>query len=90
MNQKTMKFLKHFNSVMPARNLMPVGKFQRKTSSPFWKQAVFPPAHFGFEPWKFLILKNQTLKDRLFPVAAGGQNSLRGASLFVIYLARKK
>lgn len=48
------------------------------------------PSSFGFEPWKFLILKNQTLKDRLFPVAAGGQNSLRGASLFVIYLARKK
>lgn len=47
------------------------------------------PSSFGFEPWKFLILENQGLKDRLFPIAAGAQNSLKGASRFIIYLARK-
>lgn len=48
------------------------------------------PSSFGFEPWKFLVIKNQKLKDELYPIAWGAQNSLKGASHFVILLARKK
>ena len=48
------------------------------------------PSSFGFEPWKFLVIQNQAIKDKLFPLAWGAQNSLKGASHFVIILARKK
>lgn len=48
------------------------------------------PSSFGFEPWKFLVVQNSRLKERLVPVAWGGRNSLNGASHFVIILARKK
>lgn len=48
------------------------------------------PSSFGFEPWKFLIIEKQSIKDKLFPVSWGAQNSLNGASHFVIILARKK
>ena len=48
------------------------------------------PSSFGFEPWKFLVIERQDIKDKLFPLAWGAQNSLRGASHFVIVLARKK
>ena len=48
------------------------------------------PSSFGFEPWKFLVIQNPELKEKLFPVSWGAQNSLNGASHFVIILARKK
>lgn len=48
------------------------------------------PSSFGFEPWKFLVIQNPELKEKIFPVAWGAQNSLNGASHFVIILARKK
>lgn len=52
--------------------------------------ARLSPSSFGFEPWKFLVIEKQSLKDKLFPVSWGAQNSLKGASHFVILLARKK
>ncbi|WP_058301121.1 NAD(P)H-dependent oxidoreductase [Gorillibacterium timonense] len=48
------------------------------------------PSSYGFEPWKFLVLESQELKEKLWPVAWGAQNSLKGANRFVIVLARKK
>ena len=47
------------------------------------------PSSFGFEPWKFLVIQDKALKQKLFPVSWGAQNSLNGASHFVIILARK-
>lgn len=48
------------------------------------------PSSFGFEPWKFLVVRSQALRDALFPLSSGGQASLAGASHFVIFLARKE
>jgi nitroreductase len=48
------------------------------------------PSSFGFEPWKFLVVQDPKIKEKLYPVAWGAQNSFNGASHFVILLARKK
>ncbi|SFM27448.1 NAD(P)H-dependent oxidoreductase [Pelosinus propionicus] len=48
------------------------------------------PSSFGFEPWKFLVVQSKELKDKLWPIAWGAQNSFQGASHFLIFLARKK
>lgn len=48
------------------------------------------PSSFGFEPWKFLVVQNPKLREKLFPVSWGAQNSFNGASHFVILLARKE
>lgn len=48
------------------------------------------PSSFGFEPWKFLVVQDAKLKEKLFPISWGAQNSFKGASHFVILLARKK
>lgn len=48
------------------------------------------PSSFGFEPWKFLVVQDPKLKEKLYPVSWGAQNSLNGASHFLIILARKK
>lgn len=48
------------------------------------------PSSFGFEPWRFLVLQNRALWEKLRPVCWGAQNCFDGASRFVVILARKK
>lgn len=48
------------------------------------------PSSFGFEPWRFVVIQNQELRNKLLPVAWGAQKQLPTASHFVIILARKK
>ncbi len=52
--------------------------------------ARLSPTSFGFEPWKMIVLRDPAIKRKLFPLAWGGQNSLDGASHFVVLLARKR
>jgi nitroreductase len=47
------------------------------------------PSSFGFEPWKFLVIQDEEVRKKLLPNAWGAQNSLNGASHFVILLARR-
>jgi len=53
------------------------------------ESARLSPSSFGYEPWKFLLIRNEEIKDGLKGIAAGAVNSLNGASHFVIALARK-
>ena len=48
------------------------------------------PSSFGFEPWKFVVIQNQDIRNKLLPVAWGAQKQLSTASHFVVILARKK
>lgn len=47
------------------------------------------PSSFGFEPWKFLIIQNMNLREKLKEFTWGGQRQLPSASHFIIFLARK-
>ncbi|MFC3341245.1 NAD(P)H-dependent oxidoreductase [Paenibacillus abyssi] len=46
------------------------------------------PSSIGLEPWKFLIVQNTELREKLKKVTWGGQGQLPTASHFVIILAR--
>ncbi|MBU7591131.1 NAD(P)H-dependent oxidoreductase [Metabacillus halosaccharovorans] len=46
------------------------------------------PSSFGFEPWKFLVVQSPEFRERLMKVAPGAEQKLKGASHFVIILAR--
>jgi len=48
------------------------------------------PSSFGFEPWRFVVIQNQDIRNKLLPVAWGAQKQLPTASHFVVILARKK
>ncbi|MFT8313811.1 MAG: NAD(P)H-dependent oxidoreductase [Clostridium sp.] len=52
--------------------------------------ARLSPSSFGFEPWKFVIVQNEALREKLKTAAWGAQGQLPTASHFVIILARKK
>ncbi|KEK23069.1 NAD(P)H-dependent oxidoreductase [Bacillus gaemokensis] len=52
--------------------------------------ARLSPSSFGFEPWKFIVLQDSTLRKKLIPVTWGGQKQLKTASHFIVILARTK
>ena len=52
--------------------------------------ARLSPTSFGFEPWKMIVLRDETIREKLYPLAWGAQKSLEGASHFVLLLARKE
>lgn len=46
------------------------------------------PSSFGFEPWKFVVVQNQEIREKLRPYASGAQKQLATASHFVLILSR--
>jgi len=48
------------------------------------------PSSFGFEPWKFLVVQDPALREKLLPVTWGAQKMLPTASHYLIILARKR
>lgn len=52
------------------------------------ESARLSPSSFGFEPWKFLILQNKELREKIKPFCNGAQSQLETSSHFVIILAR--
>lgn len=50
--------------------------------------ARLAPSSVGYEPWKFLIVQNKELREKLRTVSWGAQGQLPTASHFVLILAR--
>ena len=47
------------------------------------------PSSFGFEPWKFLVVQNQELREKLKEHTWGGQKQIPTSSHLLVILARK-
>jgi len=47
------------------------------------------PSSFGFEPWKFLVIQNKELREKLKEHAWGGQKQIPTSSHLLVILARK-
>lgn len=48
------------------------------------------PSSFGFEPWRFLVVQNMQLREKLMPLTWGAQGMLPTASHYVVILARRQ
>lgn len=46
------------------------------------------PSSFGFELWEFLVVQSPKFRENLMKIAPGAEQKLKGASHFVIILAR--
>jgi nitroreductase len=47
------------------------------------------PSSFGWEPWKFIVVQNMDMREKLKEFSWGAQDKLQNASHFVLLLARK-
>lgn len=48
------------------------------------------PSSFGFEPWRFVVVQNEELRDNIKHTSWGAHGKLPEASHFVVILARTK
>ncbi|UOQ44018.1 NAD(P)H-dependent oxidoreductase [Halobacillus salinarum] len=48
------------------------------------------PSSFGFEPWRFVVVQNEKLREKIRNTAWGAYGKLPDASHFVIFLARTR
>ena len=51
--------------------------------------ARLSPSSFGFEPWRFLVVQNPELREKLRTHTWGGQKQFPTASHLIVVLARK-
>lgn len=47
------------------------------------------PSSLGSEPWKFIVVQNPTLREKMIETASGAVEKLKTASHFVVILSRK-
>jgi nitroreductase len=64
----------------------------RKISAEDWETLehalVLTPSSFGLQPWKFVVITDQAIKDQLVPLS-WGQRQVADASHVVVFAARK-
>ncbi|WP_068498106.1 NAD(P)H-dependent oxidoreductase [Paenibacillus kribbensis] len=46
------------------------------------------PSSFGFEPWKFVVVQSNAMREKLLPYSWGAKKQLPTASHFVLILSR--
>ena len=51
--------------------------------------AWLAPSSIGLEPWRFIVLEDETIKEALKPVAWGAKTQLETASHFVLLVASR-
>ncbi|WP_046176770.1 NAD(P)H-dependent oxidoreductase [Domibacillus indicus] len=66
----------------------PKKKIAKEDFEVILEAARLSPSSVGYEPWKFLIVQNSDLREKLREVSWGAQGQLPTASHFVIILAR--
>ncbi|NMF06963.1 NAD(P)H-dependent oxidoreductase [Clostridium beijerinckii] len=90
MNNKNKEIIDAFQFRHACKQFDPTKTVSEEDFNTILEAGRLSPSSFGFEPWKFLVVQNKSLKEKLFPVSWGAQNSFNGASHFIILLARKK
>lgn len=83
------KFLKAMNFRYAAKEFDSTKKISDKDFNTILEYGILSPSSFGFEPWKFLVIQNKDLRNKLKEFTWGAQGTLPTASHFVIILAKK-
>ena len=89
MKSKNHEIIDVFNSRYACKKFDKNRKVSDEDFNTIIESARLSPSSFGLEPWKFLLLKNEKIKEDFREFAWGAINSLNGASHIVIVLARK-
>lgn len=66
----------------------PTKKIAKEDFELILEAARLSPSSVGYEPWKFLVIQNPELREKLREISWGAQGQLPTASHFVVILAR--
>ena len=81
--------LEIFRRRVSTRHYDPARKISAEDFAAILDFGRLSPSSVGSEPWKFLVIQNQELREKIKPVAWGMQSSITEASHLVILLAKK-
>jgi nitroreductase len=84
------QILNTFNFRHACKEFNPDKKITEEDFNLVLETARLSPSSFGFEPWRFLVIQNRELRDKIRSVSWGTMRQLPDASHFVVILARNK
>lgn len=67
----------------------PGGKIPREDFDFILETGRLSPSSYGFEPWRFVVIQDMAVREKLLPVTWGGKKQLPTASHYVAILVRK-
>ncbi len=88
MNRKE-EILKAFNFRYACKEFDPDKKISDDDFKFILETGRLSPSSFGWEPWKFVVVQNMQLREKLKEYTWGAQRQLPSASHFVVLMARK-
>ncbi len=83
------QILDAFHFRFACKEFDPQRKISEQDFTVILEAARLSPSSFGFEPWKFIVLQNMELREKILPVCWGAQKQLKTASHFIVILGRK-
>ena len=83
------QMLQVFENRCSTRYYDPNKKISQEDFAAILEFARLSPSSVGSEPWKFLVIQNKALRDKLKPFSWGMQYQLDDCSHLVIILAKK-
>ena len=81
MKSKNQEIIDVFNSRYACKKFDKNRKVSDEDFNTIIESARLSPSSFGLEPWKFLLLKNEKIKEDFREFAWGAINSLNGAAI---------
>lgn len=81
--------LEAFNFRHACKGFDPAKKIPKEDFDFILETGRLSPSSFGFEPWKFLVIQNKQLREKLRKFTWGGEKQIPTASHLVVILARK-
>ena len=68
----------------------PSRKVKREDLEFILESARLSPSSFGFEPWRFIVVEDKKIREKMLPLVWGAQNALKSATYYIVILARKR
>ncbi|MFD3445964.1 NAD(P)H-dependent oxidoreductase [Microbacteriaceae bacterium 4G12] len=82
------KIMEAFHFRHACKEFDPTKKISEDDFQFILETARLSPSSFGYQPWKFIVVQNKELREKLLPFAWGAKGQLPTASHFVIVLSR--
>lgn len=78
-----------FNFRAACRYYDPAKKIRREDMEYILELARLSPSSVGSEPWKFIVLQNEIIREKIAPVTWGIKHPIQDMSHLVVILAKK-
>lgn len=88
MGKKKEEFLEAYRSRFACKKFDTTKKVSREDMDFILEAGKLTPSSFGFEPWKFLVIDNKELKDKVFDTAPRIATAMKTADKVVVILAK--